>query len=82
MESSICCGIGSQPIAFFIHLIRSPQIFACVFGKVVLVDEVIARVIRWIDVDHLDLAQIRLLQQLQRIQVVAFDEQVLRRIEI
>ena len=45
-------------------------------GEVVFVDEVVPRVVRGIDVDHLDLAQIRLLEELQDFEVVPFDDQV------
>src|SRR5690606_10750542 len=39
-------------------------------------------VIRRIDIDHLDLAEVRLLQKLQDFQVVTLDEHVLRLIEV
>ena len=44
---------------------------------VVRVDEVVAGVVGRVDVDHLDLAQVRLLEKLQDLKVVAFDDQVL-----
>ena len=44
--------------------------------EVVGVDEVVARVVRRVDVDHLHLAQIRLLQELEHFEVVALDVEV------
>ena len=51
-------------------------------GEVVVVDEVIAGVVRRVDVDQLDLAEVRLLEQLERVEVVALDEEVLRGVEV
>ena len=51
-------------------------------GEVVVVDEVVAGVVGRVDVDQLDLAEVRLLEQLERVEVVALDEEVLRRVEV
>jgi hypothetical protein len=49
---------------------------------VVGVDEVLAGVVGRVDVDHLDLAQVGLLQQLENLQVVAFDDEVPGGVEV
>ena len=49
---------------------------------IVRVNEFVAGIVRRVDVNHLHLAQVRLLEQLQYLQVVAFDNQVLRGIEV
>ena len=51
-------------------------------GEVVVVDEVVAGVVGRVDVDELDLAEVRLLEQLQRLEVVALDEEVLGGVEV
>ena len=51
-------------------------------GKVVLIHEVIARVVGRVYVDHLHLAEIGFLQQLQNLQVIALNIEVLRRVPI
>ena len=56
-----------------------PGLFAVVLNRVterVLVHEVVAGVVRRIDVDHVDLTVVRALQQLEYLEVVAFDVQV------
>ena len=58
------------------------QELICIFREIIVINEVSPSVVRRIDINQLHLAEIRLLQQLQRIQVVALDEQVLRRIEV
>ena len=55
-------------------------LFTVVLNRVterVLVHEIIARVVRRIDVDHVDLTVVRALQQLEYLEVVAFNVQVL-----
>lgn len=49
---------------------------------VVVVNEIIAGVVRRVDIDHLNLAIIRLVQNLQRRQIVALDKHIARRIPI
>ncbi len=58
--------------------------FKFFFGccKIVFVNEVLARVIRRINVDQLDLAEVGLLEEFQGVQVVTFDEQVLGGVEV
>ena len=50
--------------------------------EVVVVDEIIASVIWRIDINHLDLAIICLVQDLQRRQIIALDKHIARRIPI
>ena len=47
-----------------------------------MIDEIVASVVGRIDVDELDLAQIRLLEKLEGVEVVPFDEEVLGRVEV
>jgi len=82
MESTIRFRIGYELFSRGGGLQRFQYERFSILGKVIVVHEIAPRVIRRIDVDHLHLAQIRLLQQFQRIQVVTLDEQVLRRIEV
>ena len=51
------------------------------FGIVVGIDEVVASVVWRVDVNHLDLAKVRLLKQLKDFEVVPFDDHVLSRFE-
>jgi ribulose 1,5-bisphosphate carboxylase large subunit-like protein len=47
-------------------------------SKVVVIYKVLARVIRWVNVDHLHTPGVCLLQKLERIKVVRLDEDVSR----
>ena len=49
---------------------------------VVGIDEIIAGVVRRVDVDHLDLAVVALLHEFQDFEIVALDDQVLRGVPI
>jgi len=80
-------GIGVQTvIPHNITLIIGDTCFrlittACLL-EVVIVDEIITGIVGRVDIDHLDLAVIRLVQDLQRRQVVALDKHIARRIPI
>jgi hypothetical protein len=50
--------------------------------KVVRVDEIVTGVVGRVDVDHFDLAEVGLLEELEHLQVVAFDDQVLGGVEV
>lgn len=73
MESSIAFTILHHTIALFIDLSTIICIFGSTLREVIFIDEVIACIIGWIDVNHLDLAEIRLPQKLQGIEIVALD---------
>lgn len=81
MKPAIGLGIGHQPVSLLILLAGAPQEAIRVLGKPVPVDKIISRVVGRVDVDHLHLAEVGLLEELQGIQVVPFDEEVPRGIE-
>ena len=65
--------------------IRLPRCFQILFGvcrKSVTVDKVIVGVIWRVNVNDFDLAQIGLLEELEGVEVVAFDEEVLGGVEV
>ena len=64
-------------LTLFINLFRPLEVCTQTLLEIVRVDEVFAGVVRWIDVDHLDLAVVMLLQNLQHFQIVAFNKDVL-----
>ena len=74
--------LATMRLSGFVFLVGTLKITGGVFAKIVVVDEFLAGVIRRVDVDHLDLAQIGFLQQLERIQIIAFDKQILRAVKI
>ena len=65
------------------EIVDSLEVVLFAFLKAVGIDETVrAGVVGRIDVDELDLAEVRLLQDLEHFQVLAFDEHVLRLIEV
>ena len=50
--------------------------------EVIVIHKVITRVIWWVDIDHLDLAHIGVLEQFQYFKVVTLDIEVLRGVPI
>ena len=83
VESTVRLGVRDESVAR--RRLTWPELREVVgagLGEVVVVDEVVAGVVRRVDVDELDLAEVRLLEQLQRVEVVALDEEVLRRVEV
>lgn len=72
MEPSIVFGICYQMVSNIILLPAILNIVISRLYKIILVHEVIAGVIRRIDINHLDLTKVVLTQKLQNIKVVAF----------
>lgn len=60
-------------ISFFIGLPTITCIFSSTLREIIFIDKVVACIIGWIDINHLDLAEIRLPQELQGIEIVALD---------
>ena len=73
MESSIAFIIPHHTISFFIGLPTITCIFNSTLREIIFIDKVVACIIGWIDINHLDLAEIRLPQELQGIEIVALD---------
>ena len=83
VEATVRLGVRDEPVARPRRLWpERREVLRRRLGEVVVVDEVVARVVRRVDVDELDLAEVRLLEQLQRVEVVALDEEVLRGVEV
>ena len=82
MVSTIGVCILNIAITQFIY-IACKQIFLCLStGKVIVIYKVIPRIVRRVDIYHLHLTEIRLLQQFQHFKVVAFNIEILRVIPI
>ena len=76
MEAAIAFGVCDKAVAFLVKLAAVGQIFIGTLGKIIFIHKVIAGIIRRVDVDHLDLAQVGLLKQLQHLQVIALNIEV------
>ena len=64
-------------VTSFVPFAGTALVFVQRFSVVVGVDEaVVAGVVRWVDVDHLDLAVVAFLQYAQHFKVFAFDQHV------
>lgn len=73
MKSPVAFTILHHAITIFIGLSTIICIFGSTLREVIFIDEVIACIIGWIDVNHLDLAEICFPQELQGIEIVALD---------
>lgn len=73
MKSAVAFRILYQPIPFFVSLPTVFHIVICLFGKIVLIDKIISRVIRWININHLHFSKIGFPQDFQGVEVIAFD---------
>ncbi len=82
MDTAVGLGGGADAEAARVGLARVAQVVVQALAEVVGVDEVVASVVGRVNVDHLDFAVVALLQQLEHLQVVAFDEQVLASVEV
>ena len=63
MEATVALGVLHHAIAVLVVLPAVSKVLICALGKVILVYKVVARIVRRINVDHLDFAEISLLQE-------------------
>ena len=82
VESPVGLRIGDESIPRIVDLSRLCKVLVGRLGEVVVIDEVITGVVRRIDVDELDLAEVGLLEQLECVEIVTFDEDVFRRVKV
>src|SRR5208282_885636 len=78
MEPARCFRVRTEFAAFPVHLAGKFEVIL----KVVGINEVLARVVRRIDIYQLDLAGVTLLQQLEHFEIVALDHEILSRVPI
>ena len=76
MKATIAFRVRNKPVAFFIILTAIIHIVRRTLGKIVLIDKIISCIVRRINVDHLDFAQIGFLQELQYFQIISLDVEV------
>ena len=76
MEAPVTLSVRHHAVTFFIILPAVFHVISGVLRKIVLIDKIIAGVVGWVDIDHLDPAQISFLQKLQHFQVVTLDVEV------
>ena len=82
MVSTIRIRILDKAITQFIH-ISSKQVFLSLrTGKVIMIHEVIPRVVRRININHLHFTEIRFLEQFQHFEVITLDIEILRSVPI
>ena len=77
MKATVALGIRDHAITGFIVLPAARKILGCTLRKVILIDKVIAGIVGRINVYHLDLAKVGLLQQFQDFQIIALNVEVL-----
>ena len=82
MKSPIRLMVDLHPVPVLIHRAALFFVLGERLAEVVVVHEIVPRIIRRIDIDHLDLPEITLLQQLQRLEIIPFDIEVLRRVPV
>ena len=82
MVTTIGVRILNKAITQFIHISSKQVFFSLRTGKVIVIHEVIPSIIWRINIYHLHLTEIRLLQQFQHFEVVALDIEVLRIVPI
>ena len=77
MEAAVAFGVCHHAVAFFVILTAVAHVILSALCKVILINKVIARIVRRVNVNHLDLAQIGFLQELQHFQIIALNIEVL-----
>jgi len=76
VEAPVGLGVLEEPVAVSVHLSRVSQVFFPALLEVILINEVLSRVVRGIDIDALDFVEVGFLQYLEGLQVVPFNIQV------
>ncbi len=82
MKTTVAFGVLHHTVAFFIKLTTVSKVFICVLGEVILIHKVVTRVVRRINVNHLDFTEIGFLQQLQHFKVVTLNIEVFGSVKI
>ena len=82
VKPAVALGVGDQAAALLVIVAALGVVLAARLGKVIVVDEIMARVVRRVDVYELHLAGVGFLQDLERVEVVALDVEVLRGVPV
>src|SRR5699024_5115344 len=77
MESAIAFRVLYESVAFFIEQTTLSKILLGFQCKIILIDKIRTSVVRGIDINDLDLAEICLLKQLQHIKVITLNVDIL-----
>ena len=76
MKASVGVGILEQAVAFLTPLSALNLPLFALHLKIIGIDKIVAGVVRRVNIDHFDLAEIALLQELEDFQIIALDVEV------
>ena len=82
MEAAVGLGVGDEAPSLLVVVAAVGVVVRLRPCEGVVVDEVVARVVGRVDVDHLHLAGVGVAQELERVEVVTLDVQVLSRVPV
>ena len=82
MEFAIRFRILHHALTIFVDDASSLVLFALSAMEIIMIHEIITCIVRWIDVYHLHLTHIGVLEQFQHFEVVALDIEILRGVPI
>ena len=77
VKPSVAVVVLEQPILVLVIHPHLAVFFILRTHEIICIDKIVARIIRWVNINHFDLAQIALLQQLEHFQIVAFNVEIL-----
>ena len=77
MEAGIAVVVFCKlPVSFLVKEVRLGCIGILIHTEGILIDEIMARIVRGIDVNHLDFAEIRFLKEFQYVQIVSLNVEI------
>ena len=82
VEAPIALGIGYHTVLLFVELSAAGHVLVCGLCEVILVNEIIAGVVRRVDVYHLHFSEIGLPQEFEHLEIVSFDVEVPGAVEV
>ena len=74
--------LAGGEVAVVVDLLGLDEVILQRVGEIIWVNEVVASVVRRVDIDQFHFAEVRLKQQLQHFEVVAFDKGIAGRVEV
>ena len=74
--------VAAQAVAFLIEVAHRLIHFLTAHSEVIIVNEVITGIVGGINIDHLHLAKVSTLQELEYLKVISFDIEVLRLVPV
>ena len=76
MKASVCIGVFNHSVAVFVNFACHVCVFFTRHFEIIVINKIVACIVRWVNINHFDFAKIAFLQKFQNFQIIPLNIEV------